>query len=119
MIWIENINMPTANIFYSSKAQLKNLQRLAPKLKVYLAEKLTCGDIKLNKDEISVRPIEVDDMGMIGAVEVEITAFAFPERVKKQDEICLQVRKFMQNEYPELGEIKVWLILTELGHSWE
>lgn len=111
--------MPTANIFYSSKVQLKKLQQLAPKLKLYLSEKLTCGDIKLNKGEISVRLVKVDDTGMIGAVEVEITAFAFPERVKKQDEICLQVRTFMQNECPKLGEVKVWLILAGLGHSWE
>ena len=109
--------MPTANIFYSNKLQLKKLQQLTHKLKLYLSEKLTCGDITLNKDEISVRLVKVDDTGMIGEVEVEITAFAYPERMKKQDEICLQAKTFMQNEYPEFGEVKVWLILVELGHS--
>ncbi len=111
--------MPTANIFYSKKAQRNDLQQLVPKLKMYVAEKLTYGDRTLNRDEISVRLIETDTTGMIGAVEVEITAFAFPERVKRQDEICLQVKEFIQNEYPELGDVNVWLILAELGHSWE
>ena len=111
--------MPTANIFYTEEQQKKNLQELALKLKPYLAEKLTCGQIKLKKDEISVRLINVDGTGMVGGIEVEITAFAFPERVKKQDEICLEVKDYIQKMYPTLGEVKVWLILAELGHSWE
>jgi hypothetical protein len=111
--------MPTSNIFYAKSQQEKNLQGLASKLKPYLAEKLTCGQIKLKKDEISVRLINVDVTGMIGEVEVEITAFAYPERVKNQDRICLDVRDYIMKEYPSLGEVKVWLILAELGHSWE
>lgn len=111
--------MPTANIFYSKKEQHGNLKKLTTELKVYLAEKLSCGDTTLKKDEISVRLIEVDRTGMIGTVELEITAFAFPDRVKKQDEICLDVQSFIQKKYPTLGEVKVWLILAELGHSWE
>lgn len=111
--------MPTANVFYSESQQKNKLQKLALELKPYLADKLTCEDIKLKKDEISVRLINVDGTGMIGKIEVEITAFAFPERVKNQDKICLEVRDYIQKKYPDLGEVKVWLILAELGHSWE
>lgn len=111
--------MPTANIFYTKEREKKNLQELALKLRPYLAEKLTCGEIKLKEDEISVRLINVDGTGMIGRIEIEITAFAFPERVKKQDKICLEIRDYIQKMYPTLGEVKVWLILAELGHSWE
>lgn len=111
--------MPTANIFYSKKEQDDDLQELAVKLKPYLAKELTCGEIKLKENEISVRLIQIGGAGMIGAVEVEITAYAFSERVEKQDQICLEVRDFIQKEYPSLKEVKVWLILAELGHSWE
>lgn len=111
--------MPTANVFYTKGQQNKNLRNLAIKLKPYLAEKLTCGEIKLKENEITVRLIKVDGIGMIGRVEIEITAFSFPERIKNQDKICLEVRDYIQKEYPTLGEVKVWLILAELGHSWE
>ena len=111
--------MPTANIFYTKEEQKKDLGELALKLKPYLAEKLTCGDIKLTEGDISVRLVETKGAGMIGVVEVEITAFAFGERVKKQDQICLDAQKYIKAEYPQLGEVKVWLILTQLGHSWE
>lgn len=111
--------MPTANVFYSKKEHLLKLKELAPRLKIYLAEKLTCGDRKLSKDEISVRLVQADGTGMIGAVEVEITAFAYEERVKNQDKICLEVKDFMQKECPELANVNVWLVLAELGHSWK
>ena len=55
---------------------------------------------------------------MIGEVEVEITAHAFSERVQKQDEICLEVMKYIQENVPSIGNVKVWLKLSELGHSW-
>jgi hypothetical protein len=111
--------MPTANIYYTREEHKKILKEIALKLKPYLAEKLTCGEIKLKENEISVRLINTDGTGMIGNVEIEITAFAFPERIEKQDKICLEVRDYIQENYPSLREVKVWLILAELGHSWE
>ncbi len=56
---------------------------------------------------------------MIGDIELEISAHAFEERVKKQDEICLEVMNYLKNKKPSLGNVKVWLKLSELGHSWE
>jgi len=61
----------------------------------------------------------VEGKGMIENLEVEVTAHAFQERVDKQDQICLSVQKFIQEKEPSLGEIKVWLVLSNLGHSWE
>ena len=55
---------------------------------------------------------------MIGKVELEIKAHAFRERVEKQDEICNDVRKYIMQKNKSLGDIRVWLILNELGHSW-
>lgn len=111
--------MPTANVYFSSEKVDKDLLDLSVKLKPFLADKLTCGEIKLNENEISVRLVKVLGSAMIENLEIEITAFSFPERVEKQDQICLEVRDFIKKEYPDLGEVKVWLILSELGHSWE
>jgi hypothetical protein len=106
--------MPTVNIFHQSAGDtVKKLSDLVPALKVYIAEELSCG-----ADEVSVRLITTADTGMIAPVEIEITAHAFGERIEKQDEICLGIRDFIK---PKLGgqDVRVWLLLPQLGHSWE
>ena len=110
--------MPTVNLYYKNENSVRVLASLVPKLKKYLADKLTCGDIKLTSSEISIRFVFAKGDGMIGDIELEITAHAFPERVKKQDEICREIRKFVMKEIPSVGDVKVWLKLCELGHSW-
>jgi hypothetical protein len=114
-----NLAMPTANFFYKDTEQLEKLENIASNLKKFLAEKLTCGDIALTPKEISIRFITAKGSGMIGQVEVEITAAAFKDRVEKQDQICLDITDFIKEKIPSLGEVKVWLILVELGHSWK
>lgn len=111
--------MPTVNVFYRESNKIEGLEKIISELKVYLADMLTCGDIKLTPKEISIRLIQVNGGEMIGDVELEITAHAFPERVKKQDEICLEVASYLKEKLPSLGGIKVWLKLSELGHSWK
>lgn len=109
--------MPTVN-FYHVKPIDPKLKEITSDIKKFMAEKLTCGDMKLSPKEISIRFIKVDGE-MIGNTEVEITAASFKERVEKQDEVCLQIAKFLEEKAPYLGEVKVWLKLSELGHSWE
>jgi len=107
--------MPTINIFHQNKA--KELEKLATKLKPFVAEKLSTSRKKLSTEEISIRLINIEGE-MIGDVELEITAHSFPERVEKQDDICNEVREYIQKIHPSMGEVRVWLILCELGHSW-
>ncbi len=107
--------MPLVNI-YSSQNPPKELEGVVTQLKEYLARRLTCSGIQLSPSEISVRFIQVAGGEMIGEIEVEITAHAFPERVKEQDEICRDVVAYIK-ETTRL-ETKVWLKLPELGHSW-
>lgn len=110
--------MPTVNIYFSKEESVSKLETIVPELKSYLAEKLTCGGIKLNPSEISIRLIRVSGGKMIANVELEITAHHFPERVKKQDQICLDVMDYIKEKLPSVGDVKVWLKLSELGHSW-
>lgn len=110
--------MPIINIYYKNPENEPSLQRLADKLKAYVAQELTCNERNLKPAEVSIRFLKVDGK-MIGSVEVEITAHSFEERVKRQDEICLKVADYIKKEAPSLGEVKVWLVLAELGHSWK
>jgi hypothetical protein len=110
--------MPTVNVFYSDEKFEAQLSSVADELKAFTAKELTCGDISLEPNEVSVRIINTARTGMLAEIELEVTAHAFDERIKKQDEICLNIRKFMKQKI-EVSEIRVWLLLPQLGHSWE
>ena len=106
------------NVYHRGKSDFDVQTPLISKLKEYIADRLSCGDKELTSDEISVRFISVDGDAMIGSMELEITAHAFKERVDEQDEICREVREYIMKEIPSLGDVRVWLKLCELGHSW-
>lgn len=110
--------MPTINIFYDNDGFESKLHDVTAQLKQLVAKELTCGDIKLDSDEVSIRLLKSRGEGMLAPVELEVTAASFKERVDKQDEICLNIQKFLLDEI-DLPDIKVWLILSELGHSWK
>jgi len=109
--------MPTINIYKSTKEFDAKLFSLTPSLKKLVAKELSGKSINLGVDEVSVRLINVEGLGMLAKIELEIHAAAFDERVKKQDEICLKIQAYLEEA---LGtDVKVWLILSELGHSWQ
>lgn len=110
--------MPTVNFFYGDDAHRQQLSELSGNIKSYVASELTCGDIRLDPSEVSVRLVRSEGEGMIAKLEVEITAHAFKERVERQDEICLRIREYLMDKIPDT-DIRVWLLLPQLGHSWE
>lgn len=108
--------MPTVNIYHQNLPDTAPLAGKLAALRQYLAGVLTCGDITLGPSEISIRLVRSHGGEMIAPVELEISAHAFPERVEKQDQICLDVMSWIRQETGL--ETKVWLKLSELGHSW-
>lgn len=110
--------MPTINIFYQNESQKAQLVELIDEIKDHAAAALSCGDILLGPSEVSVRLIYAEGNGMIAGVEIEITAHAFAERIATQDEICHEMRTFMR-ERLHGTDVRVWLLLPQLGHSWE
>ncbi len=110
--------MPTINIFYHHNNDHTHLTKLVGGLKATAAKQLSYADINLAPDEISVRIIKVDAVGMLADVELEMTAHAYDVRVARQDEICLMIREYI-GAHLEAKEVRVWLLLTQLGHSWE
>jgi hypothetical protein len=113
-----SIDMPTVNIFYTNAAQYSPLMSLAPDLKKYLAKELSCGDIELTPEEVSIRLLETINAGMIADLEVEVTVHAFEERIKKQDEIANNIREYLLSKGIPAKDIRVWVLLPQLGHSW-
>ena len=111
--------MPTVNLFYRNPDHVKQIDASIFPLKGFIAEQLTCGDITLSPEEVSIRALHSLGTGMIADVEMDITAAPFAERVQRQDEICLNVQSFTKDQIPAANEIKVWLNLHELGHSFE
>lgn len=110
--------MPTVNIYFTKKSNVQALQALNPLLKKYIAERLSGESRTLTPSEISIRYIQTQGDGMIAAIELEITAFAYPERIKNQDRICLEIAHFIKKQIPAVKDVEVWLKLCELGHSW-
>ena len=96
-------------------------------LREFIAEELSCGEIALGPHEVSVRLLDVRGKGMIAPIEIEVKAFAFEERKKRADEFCLALQKLIAASVNQsarahrkvtIADVQVWLVLTELGHSW-
>jgi DNA-binding protein len=109
--------MPTVNIFYTSEGQREQYKRISADFKSYLATELSCKDINLTSEEVSLRLIKTVDGGMIAPIEVEVTVHAFDERIKRQDEIANNIRQFLLNKI-DIEDVRVWVLLPQLGHSW-
>lgn len=107
------------NTYYSTSGQKAALINLVDELKKHIARELSCGDIELQTNEVSIRLIATDPIGKLADIELEVFAHAFEERIKKQDEFCLNLRAFIKEKITEVEEVRTWLVLSELGHSWE
>jgi hypothetical protein len=108
--------MPSINI-YTSKERVESLEDILPELRKFTAKELSCLDRKLDSNEISLRVIVPEASLPIADTELEIKAHSYPERVKKQDDICLSIKEYVQKYCPKAGSVYVWLQLSELGHS--
>ena len=51
---------------------------------------------------------------MISEMECDISAYSYPERIQKQDEICNEVKEWIKKNLPETQNVSVWLSLSEL-----
>jgi len=115
--------MPAINI-YTNRDRVKPLESILSGLRDFAARELSCGGrksvgdlVKLSSEEISLRILVPEASMQIADTELEITAHQYPERVERQDNICLAVKDYLQKQCPEAGSVYVWLSLSELGHS--
>ncbi len=108
--------MPPVNI-YTSRERVKPLDGILDGLRECIARELSCKDRTLASDEISLRVLVPEASRQIADTELEIFAHHYPERVERQDAICLSVQNYVQAQCPEAGSVYAWLSLGELGHS--
>lgn len=108
--------MPSVNI-YTDRNKISPLEGILPELRETVARELSCGDRKLASEEVSLRILIPDASLRIADTELEIKAHNYAERVKRQDEICLSIREYIEKTCPKAGSVYVWLQLSELGHS--
>jgi hypothetical protein len=118
LLFCYDVSMPTVNVFYADATLKVQLAATSEDIKTYIANKLSGEDIVLAANEVSVRLIESSGDGMLADIELEITAHAFKPRIDRQDQICLEVREYLKNKLT-VDEVRVWLLLPQLGHSWE
>ena len=108
--------MPAINI-YTRKEKIEPLESILSGLRDFAASELSCRDRKLASDEISIRVLVPEASMQKADTELEISAYQYPERVERQDDICLAVKEYLQENCPQAGSVYVWLSLSELGHS--
>ncbi|MFA5855793.1 MAG: hypothetical protein WC867_00410 [Candidatus Pacearchaeota archaeon] len=106
--------MPSMNI-YTSREKVNFLEYILPGLREFTAQELSCENRKLISNEISLRVIVPVASLSIADTELEIKAFSYPERIQRQDKICLSIRDYVQRTCPQSGSVYVWLQLSELG----
>jgi hypothetical protein len=111
--------MPTVNIFDSKTTDEISWRDFVPELRHFIANELSCNQRSLGDDEISIRLISTNNLAMIAPIEVEINAHAYEARVSRSDEICLSIRAFIKERLSSDSDVRVWLTLADLGHSWE
>lgn len=93
--------------------------RVVPMVRELLAEQLSCSERTLQPEEVSIRLMSVNGSCMIASIEIDITAHKYEERLERLDDICNEVRQFVIERIPIAKDVRVWLRLAELGHSWE
>lgn len=111
--------MPTVTIYSQAGSGIsKVLLKSVDDIRTRVAELLSGKSRQLLTKEISVRLVESIGSGMIAQIEIEISAQNYPERSVNADRICLDMRTYMKKIAPEIEDVRVWLQLVELGHSW-
>ncbi|MFA5084610.1 MAG: hypothetical protein WC475_04515 [Candidatus Paceibacterota bacterium] len=111
--------MPSINIYTNDKKRIKPLEHILSEFRDFAARELSCGDRTLASNEISLRILMPEASMQIADTEIEMSAYHYPERVRKQDDICLSVKKYIEKNCPQAGSVYVWLSLSELGHSFK
>jgi len=122
--------MPTVNIYLSENHVQSGYpvwEENTARLREFIAKELTCSERTIEAHEMSIRLVSVQGRGMIAPIEIEIQAHAYAERIERSDVACLAIRTFVMNLINEskktlrkiqLKDVQVWLILSQLGHSW-
>ena len=109
--------MPPVNI-YTSKERVEPIAQVFDGLAGIIAKELTCSDRQLNPEDIQLQILVPEITYNSPATRVDIYAAPYSKRVERQDIICTNVQQYLRENCPQTGDVKVFLILAELGYSF-
>jgi len=107
--------MPLTTI-YTSKENVTKIKNILPKIREIIADELSCKERIIKPQEISIKILVPLEHLSMKEIEIIINAHSYPDRIKKQDEICLRIKEFISLNIKN-DSVFVWLQLGELGHS--
>lgn len=88
-------------------------------IRSYIAQELSCKDISLSGENISLETTFVKEFysSLIKPIQVEIFCSPFAERVRRQKQITGMIETHIRRELniPKKIGIKAFLIFTEIG----
>lgn len=109
--------MPTVNVYVQTEHLGRVIHERTAEFAAEIARCLSTPVAALDETHISMRIFKPAWSTMIAPIEVEIAAHAYVERVDRQDEICGQLRAWLEGS---LGlECRVWLALSQLGYGYK
>ena len=109
--------MPTVNIYAATATLGNDVAEISDDLATTIATSLSTSGGLLDGAHVSLRVFIPNRSFMIAPIELEITAHAFPERVERQDEICGELRAWLERRLA--SECRVWLSLNQLGYGYK
>ncbi len=108
--------MPLVNIFCSDSSLHGQISGHLDKIQAVIANALSCAENTPSSDDIRIRGVHLDFNSKIAQIEIDIFAYDFEERVRRQDEIAKEIEAEIIKivGYPK---VKVFPIFCKIGHS--
>ncbi len=110
--------MPPVTIF-TKKDNVNSLQRVFPELTQIIADELSCPERKLIDKDIHMSVVIPEATYNAADTRMDIYAFGYPDRIKRQDDICYNIKQYVTKNCPTAGSVDVFLMLGELGYSFD
>jgi len=111
--------MPPVTIYTNNKDRVAPITDMFSGLTQIIADELTCPERKLIGKDIHVVVLVPEASYNSADTRIDIFAYGYPDRIKRQDDICHNVKQYMMKNCPAAGSVDVFLPLGELGYSFD
>jgi hypothetical protein len=109
--------MPIVNVYHRGPLSGMLEKDFTDLLTKTLAEKLTCEENQLTENDFSVRIFFTPHGRALKAIEVDVFAEAYPERVANRDRVSKETREILGKEFLNSSAISVSVLLCKYGYG--
>lgn len=109
--------MPPVTI-YAIREDINSVRQVLPELTQIIAKELSCSERKLADTDIHISVLVPELSHNVAGIRIDIQAYGYPERIKRQDDICHNIQQYMLSRCLVAGPVEVFLMLGELGYSF-